>query len=664
MFNTVGTIGNNLKLETDSNNYLTSSLKHCENHHGCFFQNGQLVDFVENANDTESYGAHEIVRFISSPEHHDNLPSNREPKVCDFNLFSISHYCSTHWNPPIYLHRNPIKKGEETACLHNIELHSPLICHSNSTNYERPCYIYDPQGRLIDLTPWIKSDASSYKVNTRQLYATNVNNTSQSKSQPLKGFYINVCNEAHDMCGPNMSACFMDPQDGGLFEAGYNNLTSIKFDAKENNTILLTSQGHYKEQCQNSRVKTVIRFVCRKQNQQQQQLQNKTNFISEPKLIRSNGCENVIEWETVHACPMVETKAHVLQDCKFDYEPLGISIDVKQITGNKAWFEIPNIDKSGKKMILSVCNSLPKKMSCGGRVNSQTTACLVDDTTKSFNMELFKGSSNNSRIVGSMLKSTLKLADDILFYESNAVNQTCSTPVVGRLGSSITRQIGVRIEFVCAAEAQQSPTFAGFDDCTYLFVWGSPLVCFEALDSKAQRPDNDKQPKPIDNSHISMPSAVETLSPKPAINHADTGTTSTKTPLEQHKETLSEATSVNESVKVHPDGEQTKTQVRPVAAESEATRSQKSAVDKTEVTNPALHKVEQQQPQQQPKMNIVHKYFMICLIVMSLVAFLVVILVLDKKTRLRVPLSSIRRARQAFQPQPVPYSRVINDLDL
>lgn len=59
------------------------------------------------------------------------------------------------------------------------------------------------------------------------------------------------------------------------------------------------------------------------------------------------------------------------------------------------------------------------------------------------------------------------------------------------------------------------------------------------------------------------------------------------------------------------------------------------------------------------KMNNMHRFFMISLIVMSLAAFMVIIFIMDKKTRFNIPLNNIRRqARQVFQPAPVPYSRV------
>lgn len=541
-----------------------------------------------------------------------------------------------------------------SKCSHTIEWHSPLTCHTNSTNYERPCYIYDPQGRLIDLTPLIKSDNSCYKVDTSPI--TTHKNETQSKLQPnnwhpsqIKGFFMNVCNEAFDMCGPNVSACFMDPERGGLVEAGYNNLTSIKFDAKASNTVILTMQGHFKQQCENSRIKTVMRFVCKKRGIPKPEANGEGINPTYSKLLRADGCTNVLEWKSIHACPMTETQAPMLPDCKLRYEPAGIDIDVSQMIKNTTLVEVPNIHGLNKKMVLGICKPVPTSYNCEGKKTSSTSACLIDTSNNDGGMES-GNTAKNSKIVATITKSTLRLADDRLYMESSAVNRTCSTPVGdARSGFNVTKQIGVRIEFYCSAKEQREPTYLGFDDCTYTFEWASPLMCFE------------ETPSLVKNGSDNKATTVETLSPRPPTSDD----VAKKVADELHKATMKEASEINGAIESHQEHHH-KEQPRPadVATTTELIE-RKSGVDTGRLAANSSGAAIQEPQLAKPKMNLLHKFLMISLIIMSLVAFLVIILVLDKKTRLRIPLGSIRRqARQSFQAQSVPYSRVANDLDL
>uniref|UniRef100_A0A6G1S980 Cation-independent mannose-6-phosphate receptor n=1 Tax=Aceria tosichella TaxID=561515 RepID=A0A6G1S980_9ACAR len=569
VFTINGTISNLVKLDSDPSNYLTSSLKGCANHAACLFRNGTHLEsfHVDNEKSHESVFTHVATNQTASAV----SPSDK----CDIgNKLTITHYCSTHWNPPNYQFR--------INCHHRIEWHSPLTCHANATNHEHPCHIYEPSGKLIDLTPWILSNGSSYKIDT--------SNTT------IKHFNLNVCNEAHEPCGPNVAACFVDDQ-LNIVESGYNNLTSIKYDEKDQ-TVLLTSLGHYKQHCDDSRVKTVTRFICK----------NKVIANTRPRLVRSTACESIVEWPTVHACPVPDVVVPG-NNCSIDYKPLGIKFDIKKLTNNQTQVEIPGIKLDGKNktMIVGICQPIPKTYQCEGKLNSNTKACLIDASVTSS-----ARSANDSMIVGTVTKSSIRLSDDKIYLESRAVNGTCSETV--RKDFNITQQVGTRIEFVCSPKTQDKPTFLGYDDCTYVFKWGSPLLCLEAFSGPVDpvQPTKDtKLPQLVD-----ITKQFTNIKIKDVIKNDD----------QKFKLNNQEATKLDE-------------------------RPPKPSVNSKASGNNS-----------QPKMNGVHKFFMISLIVLSFGAFIVVIFVLDKKTRLRV---TLRQARQAFQSNnQQPYSRVINDLDL
>lgn len=445
-----------------------------------------------------------------------------------------------------------------------------MSCFSDSINQEHPCYTHDPNGKLIDLTSLILSNGSSYNVD---LSATDNNK--------VKKFRLNICNEAHDDCGPNVSSCYLDEQLGHV-ETGYNNLTSIRYDTKDN-AVLLTSLGLYKHQCKGGRIETVIRFMCK----------NTTSPWSSPKLVRSTACENIIEWSTMRACPVSKVSSPGTE-CKLKYEPLGVDIDIMKLTGNRTMIAVPDITLLGKKkkMILGLCKGLPRSLLCEGKMISTTSACLLDATDNSPTR-----AANNSQIVGSVTKSFIKLSDDRIYMESFAPNKTCIETI--RDSFNVTQKVGTRLEFFCSTSHHELPVFLGYDDCTYVFEWGSPLMCLETLTKPSNKTEKFDETKSVileDEIHL---------------------------------------TNVNIKDVLKDDNRK-----------KETTRHEEKSITINNTT---------------PKMNSAHKYFMISLILLSFVAFIVIIFVLDKKTRLRV---TLRQARQAFQPNQQTYSRVVNDLDL
>lgn len=566
------------------------ALVSCVGYNACLLKNDK---FLKPYNLHKEQEKNKYV-FISVDE---KSPPVNGTSECDKSWIVIANFCSTHWNPPSH--------KSSSDCNHMIDWHSPISCPVQSTNYEKPCYTYDTFGGLIDLTPWIRSNGSSYEVDTG------------SFNQTIKKFNLNVCNEAIEPCGPNVSSCFIG--NNTTIESGFHNLTSIKYDNKEK-TVILTSLGQYNELCSDHRVKTVTRFVCK----------NRVIGNSKPRLVRANACENIIEWQTIHACPVSEYMVPAT-NCSINYEPQGIKIDIKRIVKNATRVEVKDLVIDGKKknVMIGLCQGIkPYELKCAGKSNAATTSCLYDAGSKS-PLNLTK---DNSEIIGSIAKSFIKLGDGKVYLESFAHNKTCNIPIGRKL--NVTHPVGTRIEFVCSDTTDDKPKFLGYNECIYQFEWGSNLVCLEGLKnniSVTNRTDGSQSVKLTDKDL------------KIDLNEQP------KNAQDKHQETLRDSQIMNISEKSPSDNN------------GSAANSTKDAPPK-EPNIPVVV-----QPQSNSRMNKLHKFFMIALIVMSLAGFIVVILILDRKTQFRFPLGNMRRqARQAFQPQPVPYTRVdqFNDLDL
>lgn len=591
---------------------------------------------IQDGNFIQSYklNSAENNKYLYSSTESSKISLNSDKSLkCKKSSITLYHHCSTHWNPPAHV--------SAYGCRHAIEWHSPYSCKTESTNYEKPCYIFDPKGKLIDLTPWILSNGTSYEVNT-----TAVEN--------IKKFNLNICNEAHDACGSNVAACYLGEK--GRVESGYNNLTSIKYDEKEK-IVMLSTLGQHNEKCPDQRVRTTVRFLCK----------NRQATKTQPRLMKTSVCENIVDWETIHACPVTETQVPATQ-CAINYKPLNLNIDLKTLTGNRDLIRTPKFTINGqqKTMMLGLCQGINSTViSCEGRSTSTTSACLLAaDLTSDKNFDANSTVPTNSEVVGSITKSFIRLADSRLYLESYALNKTCSYPVSS--GFNITRQVGTRIEFFCSPDDHDEPTFLSNGECVYAFEWGSKKMCFETSivePVEAKKDDNSKQSSSANkSSSISKKLSDQDLK----IDMKDVP----KTSQEQHRETVKDSkqlidvskdTSKNSS---HEKSDSNKTESALKHPESNNQSMSKQTDSNQSTKNDA--KILVTKPTSN-RMNKIHKFFMICLIVMSLAGFIVIIFILDKKTKLRIPLGSIgRQARQAFQTQPVPYTRVdrFNDLDL
>lgn len=575
-------------------NLPVASLVSCVGYNACLLKNGKFIKPYNLEKEQEDGSSHVFISVDKKPVTTNNTTITSETSECDNSKITIHNYCSTHWNPPTH--------KSNYNCNHVIEWHSPVSCPIHATNYEKPCYVHDRHGNLIDLTPWVLSNGSSYDIDTGSFNST------------IQKFNLNVCNEAHDACGPNVSSCYTGRNT--TVESGFHNLTSIKYDSKDK-TAILTSFGHYNDVCSDHRVKTVTRFVCK----------DKIFPNTRPKLIRTTVCENIIEWQTIHACPVSDYKVPAT-NCSISYEPQGININLKQIFNNLSHVEVKDISMDGKKknFMLGLCQGIKQTtLRCEGKSSAQTTGCLYDANSTSP-----LKTKDNSEIIGSISKSFIRLSDGRVYLESFALNKTCSIPM-GR-NFNATQQIGTRIEFFCSSKDDEVPKYLGYDECIYLFEWGFKSMCLEGFNGSLYENNGNRSIKLSDNEL------------KIDLNEQP------KSAKEKHQQTLSDSEKIISNSEVHV-----------------SSSNNNGSAEATEVIPKEPDVSSTVKPQNSSRMNKLHKFFMIALIVMSLAGFIVVILILDRKTQFKFPLGNMRRqARQAFQPQPVPYTRVdqFNDLDL
>lgn len=383
-------------------------------------------------------------------------------------------------------------------------------------------------------------------------------------------------------------------------------------------------------------------------------------------------------------CLPSEVCQRVNKNCTLNFD--GMSFDVRKITNNTEQFTIPNIqiDEKNETMVLGLCRGLTS-IGCEGKTkNSQTSACLFDSSLLE-KEKIKEKTKENSKIVGSHLYAQLRYSDKDLYYESFVSNKFCGnqTDAKSRLGTSI--------KFSCSDKDDKEPFFISFVNCTYNFGWRSKLMCRENLTDHLSK--NGTTLDLSKSNHTDTRNSTQqltTVSPSKAINgtHLNANETSTKTDPElsdselkiktdeapksaegKHQATVNDSTKMTGIPEVMPGN----VSANVTAKEPHQKGSQESAnsinSSATLTPQPPLAKeVHASEPPAPAKMNRLHKFFMVSLIIISLASFIVVIFILDNKTRLRLPLNSIRRrARQALQPQPVPYSRVddFNDsLDL
>lgn len=552
----------------------------CVDNNACLIKDRKQV--ITYTNTTQSSNEDRRILTYTPTPNQALFSITKSKQECVQTEVKINTYCNTHWNPPMLAYSN--------ECNMLIEWHSPYACNKNHTSYERPCYIHYG-GKLIDLTPWVLSNGSSYIVDN-------------NGHNDVKDLHLNVCNEASRDCGPNVASCFVGSS--GTVESGYNNMTSIDYN-ESNKSVSLIQIGQKDTACSGGRFKTTVEFKCRS---------GASKTKSRPTLVRGSKCENHIEWPTMHACPVPDIKLSA-SDCRFKSDLMGVDINLRKIFNTSTFVEVDNIEENGvmKTIKLGLCRGIDRlTFKCEGKDSSTTTACLVEPRTKLSSEKAVQ----NSTIVGHMMNSAIRLVDDRLYLESFVTNRTCQERASHNFNT--TYKVGTRIEFFNSPVAMTKPKYLGRINCVYTFEWGSPEIVFESLESSQSADVHDAKNSSTTASTVDK--SGKDIAPKPKST-------------------------------VHKESDEPKSEKQVTSTSTAAPNTVRSSTVEPKSPEP----ISTGGSITGARMNNLHKFYMIVLIIGSMSLFIAVIFILDRKTRSGFPVRC-SRLRQMFQPPPVPYSRV------
>lgn len=325
------------------------------------------------------------------------------------------------------------------------------------------------------------------------------------------------------------------------------------------------------------------------------------------------------------------------KDCSFKYRPYGVDINLKNLTGGTDIIDV-DIDHN-TRIKLSLCRGFK---GCEGKSNSGTIACKIklDDKTKDINSTLTK---DNSIVIGNISKYDLKLSPtyDRLIYHARTYNESACIPE----NKSEKLPYQTHIEFYCNSNStSKKPKYVGFNNCTYQLEWGWEEMCKikATIESAIKNKTTVNVIKDDNINNNSTDSDLKiNLEPRP------------KSAKELHQETVNDAKKL-----LHLENDQNNTNHQQQQSTNNTTIPIKVAIDmnktKTDDNHNDAHTISSNL--KNTKTNSTHNPIpMIGLIIISLVGFVILSFVLEKKTRL----GEIRRRRLAFNQQSdVPYTRV------
>lgn len=417
---------NDLYFTTGRSTFVNRTINHptnnCLGYHACLIKDNQTVIATYKQDKLEP----NVITFSSQNDNKD-LTTTAKKYGCSLK---VETYCSTHWMPPTI-------KGR-IGCSVIVELHAPLYCDVKHTNHQVPCFAYNNQGQLIDLTRLIHSNGSDYSV---KVYPEGKNSSSIIR--------FNVCNEASVSCGHGVAACYNDNSSSS--EIGYLNQTSLRFDEKTEQ-VILKYIGTSTSTCKNG-TSTQINFVCKEHNH------------LDPSHYDEDSCNHVLIWDTIYACP-VETFTKPFNECpvKFPHE---FNFDLLKVF-NGTPLSLNNFDGEGSSFKFSVCGGM--NSSCGSKSTKTTTACLTHTVNGSLTSEIF----------GSLGESNMVIVNDRLMLDYKP--HSAKTCVVNSDKYSLSKvsHYGARIELICEKDAPlDAPRYIGFNDCIYTFEWPMKNICNE-----------------------------------------------------------------------------------------------------------------------------------------------------------------------------------------
>lgn len=212
-------------------------------------------------------------------------------------------------------------------------------------------------------------------------------------------------------------------------------------------------------------------------------------------------------------------------------------------------------------------------------------------------------------IFGQSPRSNFKFVDDQFYWETFTASQNCSK--------------GVRVKFVCSDKDDETPIYRGEQDCVHIVDWPSKKFCLDSLPASMAL-NQTSQNATMENSSTNNTAKIPENNQYPneqSHKHNSTG-------ANRHNDTLNDTMNTME----------------PKPNSKDLVNQNKS------------------------KMNHLSKTLMICIILLSLTGFVFVLLYLDRRTQLRIPLGDLRRRARQRLSGSNPYGRLsqiqLNDPDL
>lgn len=318
-------------------------------------------------------------------------------------------------------------------------------------------------------------------------------------------------------------------------------------------------------------------------------------------------------------------------------------------------FTIPNIldhkSDTNRTLRFDLCRGLRKSsIKCEGRDSSGFSACLYEPKT----LDLLKLDNRSSSIVGNISKAhfyydTTSKQQPKVYWLTKAKADNCNN-------DKPEDSPRIKVVFNCLKDGQtmnKLPTFMGHTNCTYNFEWA---VSDKLCDWLKPAEETKEMTRPVIPSPITeKPQQNNTAQVQD--NHNEVKSTNTTNTVPTSKDAHNSTSIDTKSITNDKKESKKPTPIKKAKVRSSTTLKplvKESASSSTTPTTAANIK---------PKMNTWHKIFMTGLIIVSLVGFIVGLLILDKKTQLRIPLGSLA-GRGRFNRRTVPYNRMGDGLDI
>ncbi|XP_062610067.1 cation-independent mannose-6-phosphate receptor-like [Saccostrea cucullata] len=358
---------------------------------------------------------------------------DRCPEMAGENLNSIINLkCGKTLGIPKFL--------SYTYCTSYFEWRTSYACQNIPvSHHEVPCYVYDEQGRLYDLSALVKT-TESYLVDSAEGW----------------DFYINVCRDITSGSSSKTSRC-----PAGSAACRMNNSTVIDM-GHTTQRLKMDTSGHL-TLTYNSSVTvtgctfnptTTIQFVC-----------PEAGGSEDPELEFDFNCQYRVLWKTEHACPEV---AITSSTCQLSNPQRNLDVDLTPLTNP------PGVDKPYEVYVnasRSSPHSLKYFINVCGELGIQ---CPDEDHVRGVAVcQTMVGNSGWGHVLGNTDHQVLKYVDGLLTLTYKG-GEKCNH-------NKFQRE--TIITFHCNHSAGNGgkgwPVFNREEDCTYLFDWDTKYACLD-----------------------------------------------------------------------------------------------------------------------------------------------------------------------------------------